>query len=146
MNNPYIKAIFKIICCVLALFSVLWVAIYGTQLSKPIDDNYYAALLVVAIIYLHWFSWKLYFDFIGLPKSEINLISGAKISHRSSWRVITGLGYMMLITTIFIHYSSVDEKSTIKGIDYALILLISGLLGEIAYVTKHLIKKKYTDE
>ena len=145
MKNPYLIVILKITCGLLALFAILTVAIYKTQLTVINQDKVYPALLGVSIVFLHWLSWRFYFEVIGLPESERINIQKNKTWRRSSWNLAIGFGYFFLTMSMLNHYISPEYAHAQTGIEYTIILLSGGIVGQMAYITRHLITKKYKE-
>jgi hypothetical protein len=143
MKNPYLWGLLRIACGMCALAAVLTVAIYKTQLVATNPDKLYPALLGASFVFLHWLAWRIYFELIGLPDIDRVAVEKNKISHRSGWRLAIGFGYFFLILSLINHYTSPAHAHAATGVGYAIILVLAGLIGQMAYVTRHLITQKY---
>jgi hypothetical protein len=145
MKSIYLDILIKVACSIAGFFAIASVAIYK-RLDTALDDKIYPLVLTISIIFLHWLAWELYYELIGLPASFKKGIKKENIQRKSGWRYFVSFAYLFLVLSVFNQYMSPDYAEAAMGISYTLKLMAIGLVGQMAYVTRHLISAKYKEE
>ena len=145
MKSIHLDHLLKIACAISGFAALTTIAIYK-RLDTSLDDKIYPLVLTLSVIFLHWLAWELYYDLIGLPSSFKKRIKKEKTQRKSGWRSFVAFAYVLLALSVFNFYMSPTFAEAGTGVGYALILMAVGLIGQMAYVTRHLISEKYKEE
>jgi hypothetical protein len=145
MKSLYLDLAWKTLLSVAAVVSVAVVAIHDRLEAAP-SDKVYPILLILAIAYLHWIAWELFFGFFGVPTLAQKKIRADSIRMRSTSGFIIAVGYVFTLISIFNHVISPEYAHAAEMISWAIKLIAAGVLIQMIFGIRELLSDKLKNE
>jgi hypothetical protein len=134
----------KILKCLLALIALSVLAIHG-EMRAHRGDLVYPLLILPAVAYLHWFSWQLFFDYLGVPGKDTSRIAREIKLLAKGYYLDTALagGYFFTAFSVSGFFFPETIEFEWSGLKYGLILLTIGVLGKMLAAVRLLVFERY---
>ena len=140
MKSVYLELAWKTILSTICVASLGTVAILDRLETFP-EDKIYPIVLFLAVIYLHWIAWELFFAFFGVPALVKERIKTEKKRTKSISGFLIAFGYVFITLSTLNQLMSPSFAQAVEMISWSMKLIAAGVIIQMLFTLRELISK-----